>query len=163
MPLVAEQVTGESLIRSIRFTKDVFQRELGVSPVALTSHDPFTLMNWGTAQQVQLAALTGHKVLMGGLEGMVVGMDGTRLPCIGGTLRRKPCPAQSLLHLTTEIVPHLPLRPRCTGITAHPFERVLRQVSVRFRDVQFMPCVIAEWVESVQDWPEVPASGLGSK
>jgi len=167
VPLVAEQVTGETLIRSIRFTQAVFQRELGVSPVALTSHDPFTLMNWGTAQQVQLAALTGHKVLMGGLEAMVVGMDGTRVPCIGGTLQR-----HGLETMSSPIIAALDNRESAAFTFAtemhwhhrtYPFERALREVSVRFRDVQFIPCEIAEWVGHVQDWPEVPASGLGSK
>ena len=95
LPLVAEQVMGETLIRAIRYSREVLQRELGAEPVALTTHDPFTLMNWGTAQQAQLAVLTGHQVLFGGLEGTVVAMDGTRVPCIGATLQRHGLEAMS--------------------------------------------------------------------
>jgi hypothetical protein len=167
VPLVAEQVTGETLIRAIRFTRAVFERELGVSPIALTSHDPFALMNWGTAQQVQLAALTGHRVLMGGLEGRVVGMDDTSLPCIGGTLQR-----YGLETMSSPMIDALDANGSAAFIFAtemhwhhrtFPFERALRQVAIRFRDVRFIPCGVAEWIEKVEDWPEVPAAGLGSK
>ena len=167
VPLVAEQVTGELLIRSIRYSQEVIKRELGVTPLALTSHDPFTMMNWGTAQQVQLAALTGHLALIGGFEGMVVGMDGTRLPCVGSTLQRYGLEAMSgpmikalendskaAFFFATEMHWHH---------RTNPFERALRQVSVRFGEIQFEPCGIKEWMAQVDDWPEVPASGLGSK
>lgn len=166
-PLVAEQVTGEMLIRAIRYTREIFERELGVPPIALTSHDPFTMMNWGTAQQVQLAALTGHRVLMGGLQGMVVAPDGTRLPCIGGTLQR-----YGLETMSSPMIEALANNQQAAFTFAtemhwhhrtNPFEWALRQVSVRFRDIRFIPAGIEEWVNHVQDWPEVPAAGLGSK
>jgi hypothetical protein len=167
VPLVAEQVTGETLIRAIRFSRDVLQRELGASPAALTSHDPFTLMNWGTAQQVQLAVLTGHQVLLGGLEGMIVAMDGTHVPCIGATLQRHGLEAMS--------APMIRALERSDGAgfcfatemhwhhRTHPFERALRQVAVRFGEVQFEPSRITKWMEHVGEWPEIPAAGLGSK
>jgi hypothetical protein len=167
VPLVAEQVTGELLIRAIRYSQEVYQREFGAAPVALTTHDPFTMMNWGTAQQVQLAALTGHQVLLGGFEGTVVGMDGTRLACIGATLQRHGLEVMSgpmiralednggaAFCFATEMHWHH---------RTNPFERALQQVAVRFGEVHFRPCAIKEWMSHVAEWPEVPAAGLGSK
>ena len=167
LPLVAEQVMGETLLRAIRFSQSVIQRELGVSPAALTSHDPFTLMNWGTPQQAQLAALTGHKILLGGLEGTIIAPDGTRIPCIGGTLQR-----YGLESMSAPMIAALESQDNASFTFAtemhwhhrtNLFERALRQVAVRFRDMQFIPCGIDEWIQHVPDWPEIPATGLGSK
>jgi hypothetical protein len=124
-------------------------------------------MNWGTSQQVQLAALTGHQVLLGGLEGMVVGMDGTRLPCIGGTLQR-----HGLESMTTPIIQRLSEKDRVALIFAtemhwhhrtNPYERALRQVAVRYKNLRTKPCSIKDWTKHIRDWPEIPANGLGSK
>ena len=165
--LVAEQVMGETLLRSIRYSQAVIQRELGVTPAALTSHDPFTLMNWGTPQQAQLAALTGHQYLLGGLEGLIIAPDGTRIPCIGGTLQR-----YGLESMSAPMIAALETQDNASFAFAtemhwhhrtNPFERALRQVAVRFRDMQFIPCGIDEWIQHVPDLPEIPATGLGSK
>ncbi len=167
IPLVAEQAMGETLIRAIRYSRAVLERELGAAPVALTTHDPFTLMNWGTAQQAQLAVLTGHQVLFGGLEGTVVAMDGTRVPCIGATLQRHGLEAMS--------GPMIRALERGEGTAfcfatemhwhhrTNPFERALRQVAVRFGEMHFEPSRIKEWMDHVSEWPEIPAAGIGSK
>lgn len=166
-PLVAEQATGELLVRAIRYSREVIERELGIAPVALTTHDPFTMMHWGTAQQVQLAALTGHTVMLGGLECMVVGMDGTCLPCVGVPVLR-----YGIDSMSGPMIEALEKEERDAFFFAtemhwhhrtNPFENALQQIGVRFGQVHFVPCRITEWMQHVRNWPEVPATGLGSK
>ena len=166
-PLVAEQMTGEMLLRAIRYSREVIERQLGPSPVALAGHDPFTMMQWGTEQQVQLAALTGHTVLMCGMEANVVGLDGTRLPCIGMVSMR-----HGLESMASPMIKQLESDQRDAFFFAtemhwhhhtNPFERALRQIRLRYGEVQFVPRAVSDWVELVRDWPDVPATGIGSK
>ncbi len=80
---VAEATSGEGLLRSLRYARDIARDMLGRPFRAVLNHDFVYGLDWGAAQMPRIATLLGFDVILAMEDGWVRGPDGTRLRILG--------------------------------------------------------------------------------
>ncbi len=80
---VAEATTGEGLLRSFRFSRDLARGIFGKAPRAYMNHDAAYGLDWGTVQMPQIVRLLGGGFVISGRNGTVSAPDGTCVETFG--------------------------------------------------------------------------------
>lgn len=82
---VAEATDGETLLRSLRLSREAASDALEVRPAGLLNHDAPYGVNWGAEQMPQMARLLGLEYLVAGKTGIIDALDGGEIPCVGSS------------------------------------------------------------------------------
>lgn len=80
---VAEATSGEALLRSFRYSRDLAARLFGRAPRVYMNHDAVYGLDWGTVQMPQILRLLDGRYLISGRNGAVVAPDGTTVETFG--------------------------------------------------------------------------------
>lgn len=80
---VAEATTGEALLRSFRYSRDLTAKVFGTVSRVYMNHDAVYGLDWGTAQMPQILRLLDGSYLISGKNGVVVAPDGTSVETFG--------------------------------------------------------------------------------
>lgn len=83
---VCEATTGEGLLRSLRFSRDVAEAVFGHPPRAALNHDFDYGLEWGTPQMPQIAVLLGFETLVAMSDGRLGAPDGSTVNVIGSPI-----------------------------------------------------------------------------
>ena len=86
---VAEATTGEGLLRSLRFSRDIAREVFGKPSRAVLNHDFTYGLDWGAAQMPAIARLLGFDLILAMEDGIVRGPDGTTVRVLGRTPMRE--------------------------------------------------------------------------
>ena len=82
---VAEATDGETLLRSLRLSREAAIAALEACPAGLLNHDAPYGVNWGAEQMPQIARLLGLEYLVAGKTGIIDALDGGEIPCVGSS------------------------------------------------------------------------------
>lgn len=80
---VAEATSGEALLRSFRYSRDLAAKIFGAVPRVYMNHDAVYGLDWGTVQMPQILRLLDGRYLISGKNGAVVSPDGTAVETFG--------------------------------------------------------------------------------
>ncbi|HRJ70914.1 MAG TPA: hypothetical protein PLS03_01745 [Terrimicrobiaceae bacterium] len=80
---VAEATSGEALLRSFRYARDLSAKVFGRTSRTYMNHDAVYGLDWGTVQMPQILRLLGGSYVISGKNGSVVAPDGTPVETFG--------------------------------------------------------------------------------
>ncbi len=80
---VTEATSGEALLRSFRYSRDISTALFGKRPRIYKNHDAVYGLDWGTVQMPQILRLLEGEYLVAGKNGTVAAPDGTTAKIFG--------------------------------------------------------------------------------